>query len=158
MGKHPILRSPLQTSRGTIIRLHLLVNSLNDDSSIAKCDIYDKERDSKDEATEYIVLSQLAPDDAQIQYGFGLFLSRQKEHSLAIQHFKRATQIDGSVTDYWVQLGNEYLEIRDYKNAEDAFQSAGPKYNPLLRIQDDIRQLQQPKQYNKRLKELPEGG
>ena len=121
------------------------------------CDIYDKEHDSKDEAAEYVVLNQLAPNDAQIQYGFGLFLSRQKEHHLAIGHLKRATQIDSSVADYWVQLGNEYMQIRNFKGAADAFHSAGPKYQQLEnQNRDYIQQLMQYQDYNKKLREQQE--
>jgi len=121
------------------------------------CDIYDKEHDSKDEAAEYVALNQLAPSDAQIQYGFGLFLSRQKEHQLAIPHLKRATQIDGSVADYWVQLGNEYMQIRNFNAAADAFHSAGPKYQQLEdQNRKYIQQLKQYQDYNKKLKEQQE--
>jgi Tfp pilus assembly protein PilF len=121
------------------------------------CDIYDKEHDSKDEATEYLVLSQLAPNDAQIQYSFGLFLSRQKEYQPAIAHLKRATQIDASAADYWVQLGNEYMQIRNFQAAADAFHSAGPKYKQLEdRNRDYIQQLKQYQDYKQKLKDQQE--
>jgi len=121
------------------------------------CDIYDKNRDNKAEMGEYIVLNQMAPNDPQIQYGFGIFLARQKEHQLAITHLKKATQLDGSVSDYWVQLGNEYLQIRNYQGAADAFHSAGAKYFPQeSAARQYIQQIQQINAYNKKVKEQEE--
>ena len=121
------------------------------------CDIYDKQHDNSDEAKEYIILSQLAPNDPQIQYGFGLFLSRQNEHAVAIVHFKKATQIDGSNSDYWVALGNEYLKTRNFQGAADAFHTAGPKYLPQeSAARNYIQQLKQYNEYNKKLKEQQE--
>ncbi|HEY9716352.1 MAG TPA: hypothetical protein V6C69_02700 [Trichormus sp.] len=121
------------------------------------CDIYDKEHDNKGEAQEYLILNQLAPNDPQIQYGFGLFLSRQNEHAVAIVHFKKAAQIDGSNPDYWVALGNEYLKSRNFQGAADAFHTAGPKYAPQeTAARNYIQQLKQYNEYNKKLKEQQE--
>lgn len=121
------------------------------------CDIYDKQHDNKNEASEYIILNQMAPNDPQVQYGFGLFLARQKEHALAIQHLKKAAQIDGSVSSYWVALGNEYLQTRNFQGAADAFHSAGPQYSQQeTQARNYIQQLKQYNEYNKRLKEQQE--
>lgn len=121
------------------------------------CDIYEKEHDTKDEATEYIILNQLAPNDPQVQYGFGLFLSREKQHALAIQHFKKASQIDPSNSDYYVAMGNEYLQMRNFQGAADAFHSAGSKYAPQeAAARNYIQQLKQYNDYNKKLKEQQE--
>lgn len=96
------------------------------------CDICEKVNDKRGAMEQYVALSRLAPEDAQIQYGFGLLLSRQNKHALAVVHFKKATQLNPDVSDYWVALGNEYLQLRKFQGAADAFHQAGPKYEPQM--------------------------
>jgi len=127
------------------------------------CDICERVNDKRGAMEQYVALSRLAPEDAQIQYGFGLLLAKQNKHALAVVHFKEATQLNPDVTDYWVALANAYLQLRNYRGAADAFQQAGPKFDPNLH--DPLRwgdlgpfphQLKQYEDYNKKLKEQQE--
>jgi Tfp pilus assembly protein PilF len=72
------------------------------------------------EALNIDPLTRLRP---QIEKNVGLIYFDQDNIPEAIRHFKKSVELDSSLFDAYLLLGQSYLKIKDNKNAKKAFQT-----------------------------------
>src|SRR5215510_989824 len=68
------------------------------------------------------------PNDERAQFALGGWYFGQADFPNAIEHYKKATELDGNYSSAWNLLGYAYRQNVDYANAEKAFQ----KYVELI--------------------------
>jgi tetratricopeptide (TPR) repeat protein len=68
------------------------------------------------------------PNDERAQFAMGGYQFGQQDFPKAIEHYKKATELDGNYSSAWNLLGYAYRQNVDYANAEKAFQ----KYVELI--------------------------
>ncbi len=82
---------------------------------------------SKNEAGGTVTAKQLqhkVPVPAQKEFSRAMTAAKNNVHAAAIEHFKKATEIDGEFADAYDRLGSEYAATGDYKNAAEQYQKA----------------------------------
>jgi tetratricopeptide (TPR) repeat protein len=72
-------------------------------------------------AVLYRLAVAIAPDQAAYRRSLGLTLRRLGEHEEAVQHFRRATQLDPTMAMAQFDLGNELLIVGDTAGAVESF-------------------------------------
>ena len=70
-----------------------------------------------------LALQSVSPEGAKHMQA-GVEAHRAKNISAAIAEFKKATETDPNLPDAFLDLGEEYMQIRDYANAVVAFRRA----------------------------------
>jgi WD40 repeat protein/tetratricopeptide (TPR) repeat protein len=73
---------------------------------------------------------------ARIHFERGQLHTLSRQHEAARQHFKKATELDELVWNYWNELGSTHQRMNDWKEAAEAFDMAiklNPKNLSLLR-------------------------
>jgi Tfp pilus assembly protein PilF len=119
----------------------------------ALADIYEKLGQAPSAMEQYAALSQLAPQDASVQVQFGTLLARQKQYKLAIDHYRRAVQLNPSPDNYGA-LGDGLFWAHDYKGAVDAYTRAGQRWAQKLGVARQYYQNQiDQENYNKQMKD-----
>src|SRR5262245_30478039 len=68
------------------------------------------------------------PNDERAQFALGGWYVGQQDYPKAIEHYKKATELDGNYSSAFNLLGYAYRQNVDYANAEKAFQ----KYVELI--------------------------
>jgi tetratricopeptide (TPR) repeat protein len=80
--------------------------------------------------------AQVIPDTFYLQNNVGLELFREKQYREAIPYFQKTIQLTapGSDSEFsaWKNLGAVYLELHEWKHAEEAFQKAMENSNDPL--------------------------
>jgi|HubBroStandDraft_5_1064220.scaffolds.fasta_scaffold22304_2 Flp pilus assembly protein TadD len=69
-------------------------------------------------------LQHKVPSEAQKEFGKGMKASNKGNHTLALEHFQKATQIDPEFSEAFNSTGVSDMELGNFKQAADQFQKA----------------------------------
>ena len=69
-------------------------------------------------------LQHKVPSEAQKEFAKGKTASKKGEHALALDHFRKATQIDPEFSEAFNSAGVSDMELGHFKQAADEFQKA----------------------------------
>jgi tetratricopeptide (TPR) repeat protein len=64
------------------------------------------------------------PDDANAWYNLGLLYKNSSSPELAVEAFRRVTQIDPDDADTWYFLGASYAQLKQFPQASESFEHA----------------------------------
>lgn len=125
---------------------------------LALLDCYSKLGKTADVTSEFNQLVAIKPNDAKLQYNFGYHLYTMGNTAGAIQHYRKATQLDPSNQDYHGNLGNLLMNTKDFNGALTEYGRAGERFRPQFdQVQKYIQQVAQQRAYEQQMKKTAPG-
>lgn len=125
---------------------------------LALLDCYQKLGKTADVTAEFNQLVAIKPNDAKLQYNFGYHLYTMGNTAGAIQHYRKAAQLDPSNQDYHGNLGNLLMNTKDYNGALSEYGRAGERFRPQFdQVQKYIQQVAQQRAYEAQMKKTATG-
>jgi tetratricopeptide (TPR) repeat protein len=86
--------------------------------------IYRAQHKTSESLEEFQYLVKLVPGNAPLQFEFANFLLRTGNRTLAIAHYKKATELDSTNSDYWTGYGNALNAMNDIHGGMAALERA----------------------------------
>ncbi len=96
---------------------------------------------------------EMAPDDEFVASEYGMISYVLNDYQAAAQAFQKLTEIAPQEYDYWVTLGDSYLQLQRFEDAANAYQAAvdlkAKEKEVLERLVDLYRELNMPEKRKK---------